>query len=662
MKPPYLLPTAPLLLLLLSLLPPTTPDLSSDRSSLLLLRSALGGRALLWNISNPTPCLWTGVTCSNSSSSGGVTALRLPGMGLSGPLPQHAFQNLTQLVTLSLRYNALSGPLPPSLFSSLSSLRNLYLQRNLFSGPIPSSLLSLLTLVRLDLSYNNFSGPISPDFNNLTRLGTLFLNNNNLTGSIPNLNLPNLAQFNVSFNHLTGPVPSSLTSRPASAFLGNSLCGGPLLSCNNGTTSESGSKSKALSGGAIAGIVIGCVVGLLMILVVLFFICCRRKNVDKKSGFEGVGRAKQREVGQIAGDKSGEDTTESMSAVQKSAGGMGSSGRSGGNGKSLVFFGKEGRMFDLEDLLRASAEVLGKGTFGTAYKAVLEMGLVVAVKRLKEVAVPEKEFREKVEVVGRMEHENLVSLRAYYYSRDEKLLVYDYMPMGSLSALLHGNRSGRTPLNWETRSAIALGASRGIAYLHSQGPSLSHGNIKSSNILLTKSYEPRVSDFGLAQLVGPNTSTPNRVAGYRAPEVTDTRKVSQKSDVYSFGVLLLELMTGKAPTHALLNEEGVDLPRWVQSVVREEWTVEVFDPELLRYQSFEEEMVQLLQLGIDCVAQYPDNRPSMAEVHSRIEEICQSGLQSNQDTLDDIVNDGDEPHHQQDISPDSGAPHSSAAD
>lgn len=221
--------------------------------------------------------------------------------------------------------------------------------------------------------------------------------------------------------------------------MGNSLCGGPLLSCNNGTTSEIGSKSKALSGGAIAGIVIGCVVGLLMILVVLFFICCRRKNVDKKSG---VGGAKQREVGQITGDKSGEDTTESMSAVGKSAGGVGLSGRSGGNGKSLVFFRKGGRMFDLEDLLRASAEVLGKGTFGTAYKAVLEMGLVVAVKRLKEVAVQEKEFREKVEVVGRMEHENLVSLRAYYYSMDEKLLVYDYMPMGSLSALLHGKDLG----------------------------------------------------------------------------------------------------------------------------------------------------------------------------------------------------------------------------
>ena len=202
-----------------------------------------------------------------------------------------------------------------------------------------------------------------------------------------------------------------------------------------------------------------------------------------------------------------------------------------------------------------------------------------------------------------------------------------------------GNRgAGRTPLNWEARSGIALGAARGIAYIHSRGPASSHGNIKASNILLTKSYEARVSDFGLAHLAGP-TATPNRVAGYRAPEVTDARKVSQKADVYSFGVFLLELLTGKAPTHALLNEEGVDLPRWVQSVVREEWTAEVFDLELLRYQNVEEEMVQLLQLALDCAAQYPDKRPSMLDVTSRIEEICSSSLQHEQESYQNVVHD-----------------------
>jgi serine/threonine protein kinase len=134
--------------------------------------------------------------------------------------------------------------------------------------------------------------------------------------------------------------------------------------------------------------------------------------------------------------------------------------------------------------------------------------------------------------------------------------------------------------------------------------------------------------------VGVRPATPNRIDGYRAPEVTDARKVSQKADVYSFGILLLELLTGKAPTHSQLNDEGVDLPRWVQSVVKEEWTAEVFDLELLRYQTVEEDMVQLLQLAIDCTAQYPDNRPSMSKVRSQIEDLCRSSSQEH-DIVDD---------------------------
>ncbi|KAK9278916.1 hypothetical protein L1049_028497 [Liquidambar formosana] len=648
-----------LFFLFLHLLPTGKPDLSSDRSALLALRSAVGGRTLLWNITQQNPCTWAGVKCEN----GQVTVLRLPGVALSGQIPDGVFGNLTNLRTLSLRLNALSGPLPSDL-ASCTDLRNLYLQGNLFSGEIPEFLFSLRDLVRLNLAGNKFSGEISLGFNNFTRLRTLFLENNQLTGLIPELKLPKLEQFNVSFNELNGSVPASLQSMQASAFVGNSLCGKPLESCPatatgtgnltlpTGQNDNKNGKKKKLSGGAIAGIVIGSVVGSLLILVILILLC--RKKSSKKTSSVDIATVKQREV-EIPGDKPiGEVgnggfghgySVAAAAAAAMAANGNGNEKGEVNNGgvKKLVFFGNSAaRMFDLEDLLRASAEVLGKGTFGTAYKAVLEVGTVVAVKRLKDVTISEKEFKEKIEGVGAMVHTNLVPLRAYYYSRDEKLLVYDYMPMGSLSALLHGNKGGgRTPLNWDIRSGIALGAARGILFLHSQGPNISHGNIKSSNILLTKSYDARVSDFGLAHLVGPS-STPNRVAGYRAPEVTDPRKVSQKADVYSFGVLLLELLTGKAPTHALLNEEGVDLPRWVQSIVREEWTSEVFDLELLRYQNVEEEMVQLLQLAIDCAAQYPDNRPSIADVVTRIEELRHSSLQEYQDPQTDLVQDADD--------------------
>ncbi|KAK2973224.1 hypothetical protein RJ640_004234 [Escallonia rubra] len=629
-----------LLLFPLTFIPTATSDLASDRAALLALRSAVGGRTLLWNASQDTPCQWAGVQCDGDR----VAALRLPGVSLSGQLPVGTVGNLTRLRTLSLRLNALSGPLPSDLSSCLD-LRNLYLHGNRFSGPVPGFLFTLHGLVRLNLAGNNFSGEISPGFNNLTRLRTLYLQNNRFSGPIPDLKLANLDQFNVSFNQLNGSVPESLRSQQDTCFLGNSLCGPPLESCPShgialppataGTVS--GKNEKGLSGGAIAGIVIGSVLGLLLLLLLLFVLCRRRRSSPKTRSVD-VAAVKQSEV-----DNLGEKPLTEAEAAAVAGSGYPTAAKAdvvgAGVGKKLVFFGNAaGRVFDLEDLLRASAEVLGKGTFGTAYKAVLEAGIVVAVKRLKEVTISEAEFRDKIELVGAMDHENLVPLRAYYYSREEKLLVYDYMPMGSLSALLHGNKdAGRSPLSWEIRSSIALATARGIAYLHSQGSDVSHGNIRSSNVLLTKSYEARVSDFGLAHLVG-TSSTPNRVAGYRAPEVTDPRKVSQRADVYSFGVFLLELLTGKPPTNSLMTENGVDLPRWVQSVVREEWTSEVFDPELLRYQNVEEEMVQLLQLGIDCAAQYPDNRPSISEVTMRIEELCRLSSRNDKSEQPDLVN------------------------
>ncbi|CAH9094933.1 unnamed protein product [Cuscuta epithymum] len=587
----------------------TTADLATDRAALVALRHAVGGRSLIWNLSDPNTCSWAGIKCSTDNNS--VVELRLPGSGLSGSIPPATISNITGLQTLSLRYNALSGPLPSDLFTSLRDLRRVYLHRNFFSGRIPESVFSIPNLVHLNLAHNNFSGSLSPSVSNLTRLTTLYLQENQLSGSIPELDLPGLAQFNVSDNQFTGEIPGKLSGQPRSAFQGNSLCGRPLDLCG-----WQRGRKKRLSGGAIGGIVAGSVIGLVLLLLLLILLFPRGKR-----------------GGRVEQGKQNEEAREEKSAAAAAFG-----GKEKEKGKQLVFLGGEGGKFGLDELLKASAEVLGKGSLGTAYKAVLEKGVRVVVKRLREVGVAEEEFRERMEGVGKMRGENLLPLTAYFYSGDEKLLVYDYMPMGSLSALLHGNKGGgRTPLNWETRASIALSTARGITYIHSQGPYISHGNIKSSNVLLTKSYDARVSDFGLSQLIGP-TSTPNRIGGYKAPEVTDPRKVTQEGDVYSFGVLLLELLTGKAPTHSLTSEEGFDLPRWVESIIREEWTAEVFDPELLRYQNVEEDMVKLLQLAVDCTAQYPDKRPSMAVVTSRIQGLISSSVLASRDGIIDDLN------------------------
>lgn len=614
-----------LLLLFFHCFLPVSADLAGDGAALIGFRTAVGKFVLPWNTS-VSPCVWPGVRCAGDR----VFSLRLPGSGLIGRIPAGTLGNLSNLQTLSLRFNALSGPLPPDI-SGCRQLRNLYLQRNRFSGEIPKFLSSLSSLVRLNLAGNNFSGEIPVSLNNLTRLGTLYLESNHLSGEIPELNLPNLVQFNVSFNLLNGSVPSKLRGMPANSFIGMSLCGGSLGPCageispaqsKEGTSSSD--RGRKISGGAIAGIAIG-TVAVFLILVAILFLLCRRK---RKSGTSNKsGEPKPPEVEAALTNRAMENGSEPNGSTPTAKPASASTTKALASTKQLVFFGNGPRSYDLQDLLRASAEILGKGTFGTTYKAVLETGSVVAVKRLRDGNMPENEFRERIEAIGAMNHPNLVPLQSYFHSRDEKLLVYDYMPMGSLSALLHGNRgSGRTPLNWETRTAIALAAARGIDYIHSTSSAASHGNIKSSNILLAGS-EARVSDHGLAHIAGAAAAS-NRVAGYRAPEVTDTRRVSQKADVYSFGVLLLELLTGKAPAHAVLDEEGVDLPRWVQSVVREEWTAEVFDIELLRYQNAEEEMVQMLQLGVNCTTQYPDQRPAMSVVVARIEEIHLSAIDS----------------------------------
>lgn len=430
---------------LLCSIPGGAPELVSDRAALLAFRSSVGRLVLPWNDS-ATPCSWLGVACD----AGRVTVLRLPAVGLMGQIPAGTVGNLTALRTLSLRYNALSGGLPADLVKC-SPLRNLYLQGNRFSGEIPAFLFSLQNLVRLNLAGNDFSGGISPELSNLTRLGTLYLESNRLSGEIPELNLPNLVQFNVSFNQLNGSIPSKLRKMPADAFLKTGLCGGPLGPCPGeiapspaaegpaSGAAEAQHKNKKLSGGAIAGIAIGAAAGFLIILILVVLLCRKRRSgAGKTRSLEAVavtGKPPETPAAAAAGrDKgAGEGANGKGAAVATAAAAKGEAA-----GKKLVFFGSGAGPFDLEDLLRASAEVLGKGTFGTAYKAVLEMGTTVAVKRLKDVNLPEKEFREKIEAVGAMDHPNLVPLRAYYYSKDEKLLVYDYMPMGSLSALLHG--------------------------------------------------------------------------------------------------------------------------------------------------------------------------------------------------------------------------------
>ncbi|XP_048557367.1 probable inactive receptor kinase At1g48480 [Triticum urartu] len=293
-------------------------------------------------------------------------------------------------------------------------------------------------------------------------------------------------------------------------------------------------------------------------------------------------------------------------------------------GTSIIGSTMTRQLFDLKDLLGASTEVLGKGTVRTTYRATLDSGYKLVVKRLKDVDLEEAVFKRLVTLFGAIQNKHIVPLLWYYCSKDEKLLVYNVVPTGSLAKVLHGDQgSGPGPLDWEQRLAISLAAARGMQAIHLAGPSSCHGNIKSSNILLTGTHDACVSEHGLITL-----GIYSNASGYRAPEVTRNRWVSQKSDMYSFGILLLELLTRKSPLEKRFQDDGgVHLPRWVCSIIPEEWTAKVFDVELLargQKDGKEECMVRLMQLGLKCCSQDADSRPTMSDVVQRIEEIGQS--------------------------------------
>ncbi|KAI3711650.1 hypothetical protein L1987_70189 [Smallanthus sonchifolius] len=450
----------------------------------------------------------------------------------------------------------------------------------------------LSNLLVLSLRNNYLRGSIPDDFSDLT-LNELYLQDNIFSGQLPDINSDDLDKFNVSNNDLNCSIPWSLSKFQDSAFSGNqNLCGSPLqISCNWSeiTCPYRYERHRVyVSTVGTIGFVFLAVLGLLFLIV----LCYLRKKIHKQS--------KQ------PPKPSSEAPTSGSGAVE------------GDGNKLVLLFDDRNDGFDCDELLQGSAEVLGKGSVGTSYKRVLEEKMMtVVVKRLRDVVVTKAEFESRMEVLGKMKNENVVPLRAYYYSEDEKWLVYDYMPAGSLSAHLHGCLSG-TLLNWNHRMRIALCVARGVAYLHIGN--VVHGNIKSSNVLLQQetNKDAFVSDYGLNTLFDTWSSPNHWVTGYWAPEVLRTQKFSLKSDVYSFGVLLLELLTGKAPNQA--STHWNDFSMCVQWVVCEEPKAEIFDVELRRGQNMEEKF-QMLRMAKDCVLIVPDQRPTMKKVVSLMEEM-----------------------------------------
>ncbi|KAG8074155.1 hypothetical protein GUJ93_ZPchr0006g46024 [Zizania palustris] len=288
-----------------------------------------------------------------------------------------------------------------------------------------------------------------------------------------------------------------------------------------------------------------------------------------------------------------------------------------------------GRWYELEDLEAATGgfrdrNVVGEGGYGTVYRGVLAGGEVVAVKDLFDhKGQAEKEFKVEVEAIGRVRHKHLVGLVGYCAEGPKRMLVYEFVENGNLEQWLHGDVGKFSPLTWDIRMKIAVGTAKGIAYLH-EGlePKVVHRDIKSSNILLDKKWNPKVSDFGMAKVLGPGSSyVTTRVMGtfgYVAPEYASTGLLNESSDIYSFGVLLMELISGRRPVDYNKDAGEVNLVEWFRGMVGSRRVEELVDPRI-ESPPPARALNRVLLVCLRCIDSDAHKRPKMGQIVHMLE-------------------------------------------
>ncbi|XP_059632686.1 serine/threonine-protein kinase PBL27 [Cornus florida] len=265
---------------------------------------------------------------------------------------------------------------------------------------------------------------------------------------------------------------------------------------------------------------------------------------------------------------------------------------------------------------------LGEGGFGRVYKGRLEStGQVVAVKQLDRNGLQgNREFLVEVLMLSLLHHPNLVNLIGYCADGDQRLLVYEFMPLGSLEDHLHDLLADKEPLDWNTRMKIAAGAAKGLEYLHDKAnPPVIYRDLKSSNILLDDGYHPKLSDFGLAKLgpVGDKTHVSTRVMGtygYCAPEYAMTGQLTLKSDVYSFGVVFLEIITGRKAIDNTRAPGEHNLVAWARPLFKDRRKFPKMADPLLHGRYPMRGLYQALAVAAMCLQEQAATRPLIADV------------------------------------------------
>lgn len=589
-----------------------------------------------------------------------LTALSLANNSLEGLFPEAIFR-CTSLSFLSLRGNMLSGDIPAAL-GSLQFLKVLLLANNNFSGFIPFQFGCLRQLQVLDVSTNRLEGPIlcqTPhdhfhgawrnQFTSFSRrlpwethirFGKILCNcssdaRENLSQSISKGWLWRMSEFlqfldvdkgmqkaylpcflrTLQSLHMLGLTSNSLTkSIPrALAFLNLPYLG---LSTNNilqdsvhghhrhilqSLQSHDGNghgpnTNSPIIMGVLAGVGVFCASLLLVGLVVV----CR---VKLKPWYK-------RRFGQPA----------KLPSLRKF------------RRESSKVFDPTLASISMRELVKATddfdpSNVIGDGGFGLVFCATLSDGRTVAVKKLETIGLQGKrEFEAEMETLGNIKHKNLVELLAYCKVGDERVLVYEFVEKGSLDTWLHERDDGPMVLDWKKRLRIAQGGARGLSYLHNDcNPFVIHRDIKSSNILLGKDFEPQIADFGLARnmshMVSHVSTDAAGTMGYMAPEYSMTMGATKQADVYSFGMVMLELASRRRPNLLVQEKSFRTLAKWARHMLELGNHMDLLDPVFKKNPPPSDQVLAYFMIACDCVSDLPHHRPTINEAYEKLSLI-----------------------------------------
>ncbi|XP_024514808.1 leucine-rich repeat receptor-like serine/threonine-protein kinase BAM2 [Selaginella moellendorffii] len=525
---------------------------------------------------------------------------------LQGSIPA-GVARLPSLQKLFLHSNQFVGGIPVEL-GQLSHLLHLDLHSNRLSGAIPAELAQCSKLNYLDVSDNRLTGPIPAELGSMEVLELLNVSRNRLSGGIPPqiLGQESLTSADFSYNDFSGTVPSDghFGSLNMSSFVGNpGLCAS--LKCGGGDPSSSQDGDGVALSHARARLwkaVVASIFSAAMLFLIVGVVCFVRGN--------------------------GGEQIECLSICQRRE----STGR---RWKLTAFQRLE---FDAVHVLDSLIEdnIIGRGGSGTVYRAEMPNGEVVAVKRLCKATSDETGsgshdhgFSAEIQTLGKIRHRNIVKLLGCCSNEETNLLVYEYMPNGSLGELLHSKK--RNLLDWTTRYSIAVQSAFGLCYLHHDcSPLIVHRDVKSNNILLDSGFEAHVADFGLAKFFQASSAgkceSMSSIAGsygYIAPEYAYTLKVSEKADIFSFGVVLLELITGRKPTEQEFRDSGLGIVKWVKKVMDEakDGVLSIVDSTLRSSQLPVHEVTSLVGVALICCEEYPSDRPTMRDVVQMLVDV-----------------------------------------